>query len=74
MKRTSHNKFKCIQKVNKHQHAPTHWKIGTLKSHINRPKTICSNENLLKTKTEYQGKVFLEINSYPRHIVNRVIR
>ena len=34
-------------------HAPTDWKIGTLKTLIKLAKTICSNENLLKTEINH---------------------
>ena len=39
--------------MNWNTHAPTDWKIGTLKTIIKRTKTICSNENLLKTEIEH---------------------
>ena len=82
MIRTSNNKFETsvFKKstntdiyMNWSTHAPTYWKIATLKTLINRAKPICANENLLKTITEHLGKVFVKMNSYPTHIVNRVI-
>ena len=47
----------------------TDWKKGTLKTLVKRAKTICSNENVLKTEIEHLRKVFVEIDSYLRHII-----
>ena len=59
--------------MNWNTHASTDWKIGTSKTLIKRAKAICSNQNLFKIEIEHLRKVFVEINSYPRNIVNRVI-
>ena len=39
--------------MNWNTYASTDWKIGTLKTIIKRAKTICLNENLLKTEIEH---------------------
>ena len=59
--------------MNWNTHAPTDWKVGILKTLIKCAKAICSNENLLKIEIEHLRKVFVKINSYPIHTVNRVI-
>ena len=47
----------------------TDWKKETLKTLVKRAKTIYSNENVLKTEIEHLRKVFVEIDSYLRHII-----
>ena len=43
--------------MNYNTHAPTDWKMGTLKTLIKRAKKFYSNENLLKTEIEHLRKV-----------------
>ena len=83
VKRTQNNKFETsvYRKptntdiyMNWNTHAPTNWKIGTLKTLIKRAKTVCSNETLLKREIEHLRKVFVEINNYPKNMVNRIIK
>ena len=66
VKRMSNNKLKTsvLRKLtntdiymNWNIHAPTDWKIETLKTLIKLAKTLCSNENLLKTEIEHLRKV-----------------
>lgn len=82
VKRTSNSKLKTsvLRKLtntdiymNWNIRAPTDWKIETLKTLIKLAKTLCSNENSLKTEIEHLRRVFVETNGYPRNIVNRVI-
>ena len=81
-KRKLKNKFEAIVfrkstntyiYMNCNANAPSDRKIGTLKTLNKRAKTICSHGNWFKTEIEHLRKVFVERNSYPRHIVNIVI-
>ena len=53
-------------------HAPTEWKIGTLRNLIKRAKLICSDESLVKEEMKYLTNVFHEVNDYPMSIINTI--
>ena len=55
-------------------HAPTEWKIGTLRNLIKRAKLICSDESLVTEEMKYLTKVFHEVNNYPMSIVNSIVQ
>ena len=53
-------------------HAPTEWKIGTLRNLIKRAKLISSDESLVNEEMKYLTKVFHEVNDYPMSIINTI--
>ena len=54
-------------------HAPSSWKIATLKNLIQRSTLVCSTEEALKTELEHLKKVFCTINDYPEALVEEII-
>ena len=58
--------------INWNAHAPTEWKIRTLRNLIKRAKLICSDESLVKEEIKYLTKVLHEVNDYPMPIVNTI--
>ena len=58
--------------INWNAHAPTEWKIGTLRNLIKRAKLICSDESLMNVEMKYLTKVFHEVNDYPMSIINSI--
>ena len=44
--------------INRNVHAPTEWKIRTLRNLIKQAKIICSDESLVKEEMKYLTKVF----------------
>ena len=51
--------------MNWHSHAPSTWKISTLKCLMKRAFIICSEENYLNEELAHLTKVFTEYNEYP---------
>ena len=56
-----------------HSHAPTTWKIGTLRNLIKRAKSICYSELLLRNGISYTRNTFPEYNGFPLKVVNNII-
>ena len=54
-------------------YAPEPWKVGTLKTLIYRAHNNCSSVDFVKTELEHIRRVFIEINGYPKRLVNNVI-
>ena len=59
--------------INWHSHAPSNWKIRTLRNLIKRAKIVSSIKLLLRNKIDYIRKVFTENNDYPHKVVNHII-
>ena len=59
--------------INWNSHAPTNWKIGTLRNLTKRAKSISSSELLLRNEISYLRHIFTEYNDFPLKIVNNVI-
>ena len=55
--------------INWNAHAPTEWKIETLRDPIKQGKFVCSDERLANEEMNYLPKVFHEINDYPKSII-----
>ena len=55
-------------------HAPSSWKIATLKNLTQRATLVCSTELALKTELEHLKKVFCTINDYPEALVEEIIK
>ena len=58
--------------INWNAHAPTEWKVRTLRNLIKQAKIICSGESLVKEEMKYLTKVFHEVNDYPMSITNAI--
>ena len=54
-------------------YAPKAWKIGTLRSLIQRAHLVCSKEENYNTEVEHIKSVFTEINGYPYKLVQKMI-
>ena len=54
-------------------YAPEPWKVGTLKTLIYRAHNNCSSVDAVKTELEHIRRVFIEINGYPKRLVNNII-
>ena len=54
-------------------HAPSNWKIGTLRNLIKRAKSISSSELLLRNEIGYLRYIFTEYNDFPLKVVNNII-
>ena len=50
--------------VNWHSHAPSNWKIGTLRNLVKRAKSISSSELLLRNEISYLRNIFTEYNDF----------
>ena len=59
--------------MNWHSFAPKTWKIGTLKSLIERAFLICSTEELLNEELKHLEKVFREKNHFPKWVIRNVM-
>ena len=57
--------------INWDAHAPTEWKIGTVKNLTKQAKVICSEECLENEEMKYLTNVFYDVNSYPTSITNK---
>ena len=55
-------------------HAPKTWKIGTLKGLFRRAFLISSNENYLKKEIDFLKNVFIQVNNYPKKVVNNTLK
>ena len=59
--------------MNWHSFAPKTWKMGTLKSLIEREILICSTEELLNEELKHLEKVFREKNHFPKWVIHNVM-
>ena len=59
--------------INWRSHAPSNWKIGTLRNLIKRAKSISSSELLLRNEIGYLRYIFTEYNDFPLKVVNNII-
>ena len=59
--------------MNWHYFAPKTWKMGTLKSLIERAFLICSTEELLNEELKHLEKVFREKNHFPKWVIRNVM-
>ena len=59
--------------MNWYSHAPTSWKIATLKSLIKRAFLISSKAESLKAELIYLKNTFCEKNDYPERMVEQII-
>ena len=53
--------------------APNSWKVGTLRSLIQRAYTISSDAPALNVELEYLKKVFIELNGYAGNLVKNIM-
>ena len=60
--------------INWYSHAPSQWKIGTLRNLITKAKSISSTEHLLNNETEHLKTVFGNINDFSKNVVNNIIQ
>ena len=60
--------------MNWNSHAPTQWKIGTLKNLVKRSIIICSDQHLLQIELDNLRKVFVEMHDYPSKAVENIIK
>ena len=79
-RRTNDNKVETYRKatctniyINWHSHAPSNWKIGTLRNLIKRAKPISSSELLLRNEISYLRNIITEYNDFPLKVVNNII-
>ena len=49
------------------------WKVGTLKTFIYLAHKNCSAVDAVKTELEHVQRIFIEIDGYPKRLVNNVI-
>ena len=59
--------------INWCSHAPSNWKIGTLRNLIKRAKSIGSSELLLRNEIGYLQYIFTEYSDFPLKVVNNRI-
>ena len=59
--------------MNWYAHAPTAWKIATLKSLVKRAVMVSSTQSAMKKEIEHLKKVFTGFNDYPEKVVDSVI-
>ena len=59
--------------MNWNAHAPTVWKIATLRSLVKRARLISSTENALQKEIAHLKKVFSEYNNYPVKLIENII-
>ena len=60
--------------MNWHSHAPTTWKIATLKSLIKRGFLISSKTETLNKELEHIKATFCDKNDYPKRLVDEIIK
>ena len=60
--------------MNWYSHAPTTWKISTLKCLVKRAFMICSKEEFLQEELAHLRKVFTKFNQYPEKVVQDIIQ
>ena len=58
--------------MNWHSHAPSTWKISTLKCLVKRAFMISSKDELLHEELTHLKKVFTEYNEYPTKVVEKL--
>ena len=58
--------------INGRSHAPSNWKIGTLRNLIKRAKSISSSELLLRNEIGYLRYIFTEYIDFPLKVVNNI--
>ena len=59
--------------MNWYAHAPTAWKIATLKSLVKRAVMVSSTSNAMNKEIEHLKKVFTGFNDYPEKVVDNII-
>lgn len=59
--------------INWYAHAPTAWKVSTLKCLIKRAIMICSTETALQNELTHIKFVFTTYNQYPPKLINEII-
>ena len=59
--------------MNWNSFAPKTWKMGTLKSLIERAFLICSTEELLNEELKHLAEVFREKNHFPKWVIRNVM-
>ena len=53
--------------------APDSWKIGTLRSLIQRTYTICLTKDAIKNELKHIKSIFSFLNGYPLKLINRIM-
>ena len=59
--------------MNWYAHAPTAWKVATLKSLVKRAVMVSSTSRAMEKEIEHLKKVFMGFNDYPEKLVNNII-
>ena len=59
--------------MNWYAHAPTAWKVATLKSLVKRAVMVSSTSRAMEKEIEHLKKVFTGFNDYPEKLVNNII-
>ena len=59
--------------INLHSHAPSNWKIGTLRNLMKREKSASSSELLLRNEISYLRHIFMEYYDFPLKVANDII-
>ena len=59
--------------INWRSHAPSNWKIGTLRNLIKRAKSISYFQLLLRNEIGYLRHIFTEYNNFPLKVINNII-
>ena len=54
-------------------HAPSSWKIGTLRNLIKGVKLLSSSKFLLRNEMNYLSNIFREYNSFPLKVINNIM-
>ena len=60
--------------MNWHSHAPSSWKVATLKSLIRRAFLISSKAETLESELSHLTDTFCDKNDYPRKLVEEIIK
>ena len=60
--------------INWYSHAPSQWKIGTLRNLITKAKSISSTEHFLNHEIDHLKTVFCNINDFSKNVVNNIIQ
>ena len=66
----------CLSQTNNlnwNAHAPTEWKISTIRSLVKRAFSISSTETALSHELSHLQKVFTTFNNYSNKVVNNII-
>ena len=59
--------------INWHSHAPSNWKIGTLRKLTKWAKPVSSSQLHPRNETSYLRHIFTEYNNIPLKVVNDII-